>query len=64
MRFNKAKCEILHEGSRHTHYQYRLGDESIENRPVQKDLGVQVDGKRDMSQQCALTAQKANLVLE
>jgi len=45
------------------HYQYKLGDKRIEHSPVEKDLGVQVDGKLDMSQKCALTPQKANHIL-
>ncbi|RMC09602.1 hypothetical protein DUI87_13388 [Hirundo rustica rustica] len=55
MKFNKAKCKVLHLSRGNPKHKYLLYEKWIESSPEDKEL--------DMSHQCVLAAQKVNCIL-
>ena len=62
-RVNISKGKVLHLGNGKPCCQYKLGDVRMEHSSAEENLGVLVDYKLDMSQQCASTVWKVNCTL-
>ncbi|GAB0177261.1 mitochondrial enolase superfamily member 1 [Grus japonensis] len=42
MKFNKSKCQILHQGRSNARHKCKVGEEWLESRPAERHLGVLV----------------------
>lgn len=62
MKFNKGKYRALHLGANNCIHQYRPGTDLVERRSAEMDLGVLVDNRMRMNQQCAIVAKVSVIV--
>ncbi|RMC17369.1 hypothetical protein DUI87_05950 [Hirundo rustica rustica] len=63
VKFNKGKFRVLQLGRNNPMHQHKLGPDLLGSSSMEKDLGVLVDNKMLMGQQCVLVAMKAKGIL-
>lgn len=64
MKFHKWKCKVLHLGKNNPVHQYMLGTDQLQSNFAEQNLGVFADTKWTISQQCALVAKRAKIILD
>jgi len=60
MKFNK-RCEVLHLGRKNSMHQHMVGADQLKSSLAKNNLGVLVDSRLNMNQQCAPSAKKVNI---
>ena len=60
---SKGMCKVLHLGKRNQLHNYKMGDTWLSKTTREKDLGIVVNHKLNMSQQCNVATKKANAIL-
>lgn len=61
LKFKKNKCWILHLRQCNLGCKYRLGNKRLVCSPAERDLGVLVDGKLNITQQNALVTKRPTM---
>lgn len=61
---SNGKCQMLYLGWSNARCRHSLGDECLGSSSVERDLGVLVNSRLHVSQQCALADKGTNCILE
>jgi hypothetical protein len=63
MKFNIAKCKVMHIGAKNSGAEYKMKDEKLDEIIEEKDLGVIISSSLKVGKQCAKAASKGNQIL-
>ena len=63
MVFNTEKCKVLHLGKKNLQHPYRLSSVTLASTTEERDLGVIIDHKMNVSLQCDAAASKMSKML-
>ena len=63
MLFNADKCMCVHYGHNNRHYDYFMDEDPIQTSHEEKDLGMIITDKLEVTEQCAKASKKANAML-